>query len=1001
MTSGRQSIAQLEAEARRLFSIGQLDAAVQLANSILQIQPNNGNAINLLGVIFARQGKKDQALDYFRRLVALNPKSHDAHANLANALNAFNITDLALKHYNEASRLAPSNTVYLNNLGALHLQLGQLQDAKAQLERSHRIDPHSTVTIAGLYNTYRALAAANELEQLTRWSTQNWPSNAEHWLHRAEALFELGRLKEAWSAYRWRFKDAKRPVIGRAVADVPLWNGEDLGRKAVLVFTEQGPGDEVMYGTMIADILPRVGRLGIICSPRMAPLFRRSFPSIDVFAEHVPQEARASFDVQCSLVDFAEIVRPTLESFSGSKPYLVADNDRTRSLRATYLDGTDDLLIGIAWRSSGVDGADEKSVPLSAWGPFFSLPKVRFVNLQYGDCKTELARIKTEHGINVIADESIDPLTDLDGFAAQIAAMDIVISSSNTAAHFAGSQGVSCYCMLPATSVQGRRWHWLRRENDCAWYASVKLFSRTSSNSWISVVGDVVLRVVAHILNAGYKNECISYLLGLAKAYRASSLVTEAFAALEQLAKIPGQELASLSELSSYSKQLGRYDEALQYLDRARAIDPENAHILNLKGMIYAAKGELIAAEHQYRHALSISPNTGEFLNNLGTAVRRQGRGLEAHECYVKAQTLLPDNLDVLQNLSANLIEINRPAEAIPVCDRIIAMKPDHAEAHTSRAFALLTLGQFAVGWPEMWWRQKAILNLQRPPDDMPPRWKDQPLAGRTVLVWTEYGLGDEILALSMLPDVIAAAEAVTVLCSERLVPILTRSFPTARILERSEQVVLDLTRFDFQMSISEMGAAFRQTLDHFPLRPSFLRADERAASNLRRKYASIDRPIVGLSWASGNPEIGAMKSMTLYQLMSGLTQADSKSAAFVSLQYGDHAAEIREVNKALSTKIILDREIDAIKNVDSFAAQVSAMDLVITVSNTTAHVAGALGVPTVLLLPFSRGRQWYWLRASRDCKWYRTIKYVFQAEDGTWDDALKGCQSDVRSLFK
>ncbi len=1001
MSSGPQNIAQLEAQARQLFSNGQLDASAQLASRIIQLQPKNGNAINLLGVVAARQGKKDQALRYFKQLVALNPKSHDAHANLANALTAFGVIDSAIEHYLKASSLAPKNVTYLNNLGALYLQLGDLNNAKAQLEQSHRIAPDNAMTIAGLYNTYRALGAAQELDVLTRRTTQRWPSDAEHWLHRAEALFGLGRLQEAWAAYRWRYKDAKQAVVRRAIAGIPVWAGEDLAQKSVLIFTEQGPGDEVMYGTMIADIVPRVKRLGIVCSPRMAPLFQRSFPTLDIFAEDVPDELRSTYDVQSSLVDFAEIVRPTLESFSGARPYLIADCNQVESLRASYRKGSDDILIGIAWRSSGVNDAAEKSVPLEMWGAFFSLPKVRFVNLQYGDCKSDLAKIKAAHGLDVIIDESIEPLRDLDGFAAQVAAMDIVISSSNTAAHFAGAQGIPCYCMLPATSMQGRRWHWLQRGEDSLWYASVKLFSKTVSGSWLSVVAQVVLRVADHIINVGHTEEAVSYLSGLAKAYRTGSHAVEAIAAYEKLAAIGGQEVSTLSALGTYCKQLGRFDDALRYLNRALAFDPSNAHIFNLKGIVYAAKGELVAAEHQYREALSLAPDTGEFLNNLGTAIRRQGRGLEAHACYIKAQMLLPDSIEVLQNFSANLVEINRPAEAIAVCDRIIALKPDHADAHMSRAFAMLTLGQFETGWPEMWWRERAILNLQRPPDDVPVRWSGQPLTSKSVLVWTEYGLGDEILALSMLPDVIAAASMVTVLCTERLVPILNRSFPTARVVTRSDQAALDLNLFDYQMSISELGAAFRPSLDHFPQRPSFLLPDAKAQRTLRRKYERGDRPIVGLSWASGNPEIGAMKSMTLHQMVARLTRGEGKSAIFVSLQYGDHEPDIRQVNKSLSSNIILDRDVDPIKNIDLFAAQVAAMDVIITVSNTTAHVAGALGIPTLLLLPFNRGRQWYWLRGSDDCKWYPSIKYVFQSEDGRWDDALDACHNTVVAMIK
>ncbi|MBL8630846.1 MAG: hypothetical protein JNM81_14525, partial [Rhodospirillaceae bacterium] len=92
---------------------------------------------------------------------------------------------------------------------------------------------------------------------------------------------------------------------------------------------------------------------------------------------------------------------------------------------------------------------------------------------------------------------------------------------------------------------------------------------------------------------------------------------------------------------------------------------------------------------------------------------------------------------------------------------------------------------------------------------------------------------------------------------------------------------------------------------------------------------------------------------------------------------------------------------IDAIREMDGFVAQVAAMDMVITVSNTTVHVAGALGIPTMLLVPFNRARQWYWLRASSDCKWYPSVKYVYQSADGTWTQALSECRAALQQFVQ
>jgi hypothetical protein len=222
------------------------------------------------------------------------------------------------------------------------------------------------------------------------------------------------------------------------------------------------------------------------------------------------------------------------------------------------------------------------------------------------------------------------------------------------------------------------------------------------------------------------------------------------------------------------------------------------------------------------------------------------------------------------------------------------------------------------------------------------------------------------------------------------LIPILRQSFPGLRVEDHSDFSAVALDQFDFQFSIAELGAAFRNTIDNFPKHKGFLVANPALRSALRSRYRKQDSGlVVGLSWSSINPKIGDLKSLPLADI---LTAVRGPERSFVSLQYGDWSTEIDEASRAHNVSMYVDTSIDPMVDLQGFVAQVAATDVVVTVSNTAAHISGALGIPTLLLLSNYRGRQWYWFRAFDHCPWYPSITYLSQSVDGSWDGAWKQC---------
>ncbi len=166
---------------------------------------------------------------------------------------------------------------------------------------------------------------------------------------------------------------------------------------------------------------------------------------------------------------------------------MLVDGERRRGLREKYLEGSDDLLIGVAWFSKNPEIGIDKSMALSDWRPLADIPGVRFIDLQYGDTAAERQAFQNQTGMAIHRDDAIDQLTDLDAFAAQISAMDLVISVSNTTVHFSGALGVPTWIMLNTVPLSC----WMQDRDDCPWHPSVRLFRQSKPKQWGDVIGRV------------------------------------------------------------------------------------------------------------------------------------------------------------------------------------------------------------------------------------------------------------------------------------------------------------------------------------------------------------------------------------------------------------------------------------------------------------------------------------------------------------------------------
>ena len=253
----------------------------------------------------------------------------------------------------------------------------------------------------------------------------------------------------------------------------------------MLVWGEQGVGDEILFAGMVPDLIEAGAKVVLECDPRLVPLFERSFPGVGYLARGAAgARLEGTFDYQIPSGSLGRWLRPDLKAFPKRTALLAADEPRRDALRRKYLEAGGEFLVGLAWRSKNPRIGGLKSMRLSDLAALFDVPGARFVDLQYGDTADERAALTKATGKTLLHDDGIDQMADLDAFAAQVAAMDLAVSVSNTTVHVAGALGVPAWVMLSTAPM----WRWMSDAEGSPWYPSVRLFRQARRGDWADVV---------------------------------------------------------------------------------------------------------------------------------------------------------------------------------------------------------------------------------------------------------------------------------------------------------------------------------------------------------------------------------------------------------------------------------------------------------------------------------------------------------------------------------
>lgn len=474
-----------------LEKMGHLYKALVTYEKAYQLDPDDPNLIINLGQLASRFDMKDTAEKLYRRYIALKPDSPLGYNNLAFVYSGRDQVDRAMELLRETTLRMPNEALLWNSIATLIADEGRMEESLIFYREAIRLDPGCTRYYHNLGYALMHLERIDEAIALYEEALKHVHDVGERFesiYSRGICRMQIGQLADGFRDYEIRNNKRFRGYTTLMLKS-PEWHGESLAGKTILAIGEQGLGDEIMFGSMMPDLLRAVGeggKLKIAVEPRLIPLFARSFPTAQVgryddrrlIDKDGDQEMRfISFlgddeapDYYVYMGSAAQHLRHDIADFP-RKAFLTPDPERVAQFRETLAKGGPGPCVGICWRSMMLSHKRAKYYSsLDQWAPILKVPGIRFINLQYGDCEKELQAAEAMHGIRIERIEGHDLTKDIDGNAALSAALDLVVSAPTSVAATSGSVGVETWFLANSNG-----WPQLGTD-EYPWYRRTRVF---------------------------------------------------------------------------------------------------------------------------------------------------------------------------------------------------------------------------------------------------------------------------------------------------------------------------------------------------------------------------------------------------------------------------------------------------------------------------------------------------------------------------------------------
>ena len=521
-----------------LLSLSRYDEAVATLERALEIRPDSAELCHNLGVLLKNQGKLPEAVASFLRALRLRPNFTKAYVNLGHTLLLNKQPEGAATCFREALRLETENAESHNALGFALASAGRYAEAVPSYLRALELKPDLDEAISNLGHAYaltgRVPEAVAQFQRLIAMRPdyaeaysdmglaleRGWryaeavayydralemkPDSAVARTNRGFLLLKLGRYETGWAdhEYRWRMPDVKPPEYPQ-----PLWRGEPLEGRTILLCTEQGFGDTLHFIRYARLLKEQGASVFVRCKATLIPFLER-LAIVDRVVDE--EDDLPPFDTYCTLMSLPYILGTNEEaSIPVDVPYLRADPDRVEFWREeleAYGGGKRELRVGISWQGNPAFRYDQfRSIPLRHFAPLGGLEGVRLFSLQRergSEQLPEFARQCEVVDLGGRVDEANGTYVDR---AAMIMNLDLVITSDTGLAHLAGGLGAPTWVALSALAD----WRWLEKREDSPWYPSARLFRRSRAGGWGALFEQIAEALRPIALDPGRRKDAL------------------------------------------------------------------------------------------------------------------------------------------------------------------------------------------------------------------------------------------------------------------------------------------------------------------------------------------------------------------------------------------------------------------------------------------------------------------------------------------------------------
>ena len=486
--------------ARACLAAGDAEGALDHAYLALHHEPGNEAAFAARIAALERLGRHPEIPAACEELLKARPGHAGALLRLARAANAARDYGAAVDLFAKLIEQEPRNHDALNDLGLLLArEFAEFARGEALLRRALDVAPESGDARANLAWMLCEQGAHAEGFRLFDGQVARAPEDHELRLMRAVALLKRGDFAAGWDEYEARFAS---PLATRRPYAFPAWDGSPLRDGALLVYGEQGLGDQIMFAACLPELAARVPECVIECNPRLERLFERSFPRASVVSAVQDDAApawlaergsvRARIRAQVPIGSLPRYFRRTPAAFPAHTGYLRADPARVEAWRKRLAAHGAGPTIGVSWRGgTAASRRGLRSLELEQLAPVLQGVPATWVSLQYGDCRAEIAAVERRHGVTVRHwQEAID---DYDETAALVAALDSVVTVCTAIVHLSGALGRRALVMVPYAA----EWRYGAAGEAMPWYPSVRLLRQQGPGAWVDVLARVKNELVA------------------------------------------------------------------------------------------------------------------------------------------------------------------------------------------------------------------------------------------------------------------------------------------------------------------------------------------------------------------------------------------------------------------------------------------------------------------------------------------------------------------------